>query len=64
MTATAFAGWLRDHSHEDIVVHEDRITSMLNGKRRAYELVPAVMSPGTVLDGDIERAAYWKRVAP
>lgn len=65
MTANELAEWLRERSHDDVqVVNETTVTSMLNGKRRAFEFVPPVMSSGSVLDGDIERFGYWKRVQP
>jgi hypothetical protein len=59
--------WLIAHRHDDVrALSEIRVESTYKGKRRAYELVPAVFSPtdGLFDHNDIERGPYWKRVAP
>lgn len=65
MTAAEFAAWLTAHHHDDVNVLDDAtVVSTYKEKRRAYELVPAVMSDGSLFGGDIERGPYWKRVKP
>lgn len=67
MTVNAFAEWLIAHDHLDVrVVNYGRVESTYREKRRAYELVPPVLSPtdGLFDNNDIERGPYWKRVAP
>lgn len=67
MEVTELVDWLAAHHHEDVIaVTAERVESTYYGKRRAYELVPALMSPtGDLFNTeDVERTAYWKRVAP
>jgi hypothetical protein len=56
-----FTRWLAEHGHQDVAYDHGRVTSTLNGKARAYELVPEVLAEGS-LYADVERSAYWKRV--
>lgn len=70
MTAAELVAWLLGHHHEDVRIVQlqpvERVESTYYGKRRAYELVPALMSDTRDLfnTDDVERTAYWKRVAP
>jgi hypothetical protein len=66
MEVDEMVAWLAAHHHENVVaVTPERIESTLHGKRRAYELVEQVdhRSGDGLLFGDVERTAYWKRVA-